>query len=124
MLQRVLLVDSEETNLDQLNVIFKDLYNTFPSIYAGNISSLYEFILNDENGVVFIRIDDMSIDGLELSRKARIWYPRIQVVWMSHNENYALDAFTQGIDAYLKLPASQEKLLQVIENLQLRKITL
>ncbi len=124
MLQRVLLADSEESNLAQLNVLFKDLYNTFPSIYSGNISSLYEFILNDENGVVFIRIDDTSIDGLELSRKAHIWYPRIQVVWMSRNGNYTLDAFTQGIDAYLQLPASQEKLLQVVENLQLRKITL
>lgn len=50
MLQRVLLADSEESNLSQLNVLFKDLYDTFPTIYTGNISSLYEFILNDQNG--------------------------------------------------------------------------
>lgn len=74
--------------------------------------------------MIFLRIDDMRIDGLELSRKAHIWYPRIQVVGMSHNESYAPDAFAQGIDAYLHLPATQEKLIQVAENLQLRKITL
>lgn len=124
MLQRVLLADSEKDNLAQLSALFKDLYNTFPSIYTGNIASFYEFILNDENGVVFVRIDDTDINGLELTRKAHIWHPRIQVVWMSRNKSYVLDAFNQGIDAYLQLPASQEKLVQVVENLQLRKISL
>ncbi|MDD2620558.1 MAG: hypothetical protein PHC92_07825 [Syntrophomonadaceae bacterium] len=120
-MKRVLLVDYEKNNLVRLSNLFRDKYKIDPSIFTGRLSSLYEFILHDEDGVIFIRIDNASVNGLEISRKAGIWYPRIQVVWMSDSESNALDAFAQGIDSYLVLPANWEKLQQIVQSLQYKK---
>lgn len=82
--------------------------------------SYNSFINLPEDGIVFIRVDDSSIPGLELTKQAFALYPKIRLVWMAASEVHALDAFPQGVDAYLLLPATKVAINEVMACLRFK----
>ncbi len=123
VLNRVLLADTDQDNTEQLIRIFNENHRLTPQVWQ-NERAFQAFIRAPEDGVVFIRIDDPSIPGLELTRQATTAYPGIQLVWMASGEGYALEAFPRGVDAYLLLPATEEKLAEVMDSLKFKKAKL
>lgn len=121
ILNRVLLADKDKSNTEPLIRIFKKNYNLTPQVWQSE-RAFQAFIRAPDEGAVFVRIDDPSIPGLELTRQAMAVYPEIQVVWMAAGEGYALEAFPRGVDAYLLLPATEEKLAEVMDSLDFKKV--
>jgi two-component SAPR family response regulator len=121
ILKRVLLADKDKYSTERLIRIFKENYSIWPQVWQ-NEHAFQAFIRAPEDGAVFVRIDDPSIPGLELTRQATAVYPQIQVVWMAAGEGYALEAFPRGVDAYLLLPATEEKLAEVMDSLIFKKV--
>ena len=121
VLNRVLLADKDKSNTERLIRIFKENYRIWPQAWQDEYT-FQAFIRVPEGGVVFVRIDDPSILGLELTRQATAAYPKIQLVWMASGERYALEAFPRGVDAYLLLPATEEKLAEVMDFLTFKKV--
>jgi two-component SAPR family response regulator len=116
----VLLADTDRTDTERLVCVFKKNYGIRPQVWR-NERAFHDFIRIPENGVVFVRIDDPSVPGLELTRQATAFYPQIQLVWMAANEGYAIEAFPRGVDEYLLLPATEEKLAKVMDSLKCKK---
>lgn len=120
VLNRVLLADKDRTNAEQLARAFRNSYGILPRVWCDE-HAFYDFIHTPESGVVFVRIDDPSIPGLELTRRAAAFHPEIQLVWMAANEGYAIEAFLCGVDEYLLLPLTEEKLFKVMDSLKCKK---
>lgn len=120
VLNRVFLADRDKYNTERLIRIFNENYCIWSQVWL-NEHVFQTFIRAPEDGVVFIRIDDPSIPGLELTRQAMAVYPKIQLVWMAENERHALEAFPRGVDAYLLLPATEEKVKKVMDCLAYKK---
>jgi two-component SAPR family response regulator len=121
VLNRVLLTDIDKDNTEWLIHIFNEYYHLTPQVWQSE-RAFQTFIRAPEDGVVFVRIDDPSIPGLELTRQATARYPKIQLVWMAANDGYAIEAFLRGIDAYLLLPATEDKLKEVMDSLIFKKV--
>lgn len=121
MSNKILLADADKKNLTVLGALIEEMYGIHPSVYPGSENSFNEFLNGPGKGVVFIRIDSTLIQGIELTRQAGGRYPDIHVVWMAAYEGYAIDAFPQGVDAYLLLPATREKLDGVMEALSFKR---
>ena len=121
VLNRVLLADKDRYNTERLIRIFKKNYCIWPQVWQ-NEHAFQAFFDTPEDGVIFVRIDDPSIPGLELTRRATTVYSNIQLVWMAANEEYALEAFPRGVDAYLLLPATEEKLAEVMDSLKFKRV--
>jgi two-component SAPR family response regulator len=114
------MADNDKFNTKRLIRIFKENYCILPQVWQ-NERAFRDFLRAPDNGVVFVRIDDPSVPGLELTKQATAAYPQIQLVWMAAGERYALEAFPRGVDAYLLLPATKEKLAEVIDSLRFKK---
>jgi two-component SAPR family response regulator len=108
-------------NTERLIRILNENHCLTPQVWQ-NEHAFQVFIRAPDEGVVFVRIDDPSIPGLEMTRQATAVYPEIQVVWMAAGEGYALEAFPRGVDAYLLLPATEEKLAEVMDSLEFKKV--
>ena len=121
MSNRILLADTDKKNLAVLSSLIEEMYDIRPSICYGLTDSFYGFVNDTSDSTILIRIDDPLIQGVEMSRQARSYYPVIQVVWMSVSEGYAIDAFPQGVDAYLLLPATRKKMDAVMEALKFKR---
>lgn len=119
-MNRVLLADKDKYNTERLIRIFKENYCIWPQVWQ-NEHAFQAFIRAPEDGVVFVRIEDPSIPGLELTRQVTAVYPKIQLVWMAAGEGYALEAFPRGVDAYLLLPVTEEKVKKVMDCLAYKK---
>ena len=120
-MQRVFLADTDKENIQNFIGLLEDAHNIRPAVWQ-NRCSFDSFIEAQEDGAVFIRIDDPFIPGLELTRYASDYYPRINIVWMAKNESYALEAFPRGVDSYLLLPLTAEKLEFVEELLEIAEV--
>jgi two-component SAPR family response regulator len=120
-LHRVFLADTDKENIRKFTCLLEDAHNIRPAVWQ-NRYSFDSFIEAPEAGAVFIRIDDPFIPGLELTRYASDHYPRINIVWMAKSESYALEAFPSGVDSYLLLPLTAEKLEFVEELLEIAEV--
>ena len=121
ILEWIILADHDKENLTQLRSLIYSQYHIRASIYEYEQNLLSQLSCHTGDGTLFIRIDDLSLAALKLSAMARMFYPRVQVVWMSKSDQYALDAFARGVDAYLLLPASRENIAEAIHCLEYKK---
>jgi DNA-binding LytR/AlgR family response regulator len=76
--------------------------------------SFLGFLHSHEESVVFVRIDNPDMKGLSLSWEALAQEPRAQLVWMACSGNHGVDAFSYGADAYLLLPATADRISDVM----------
>lgn len=111
-MEKAFLADTDKENIKKLTCLMKKTQFIQPEVWQG-LESCKSFIEALETGVLFVRIDDPSLPGLELTRLAAEYYPVIYTVWMAENESYALEAFPRGATAFLLLPATAEKLQNV-----------
>ena len=77
------------------------------------MSSFFKFAEDAAEGIVLIRIDNPLVPGLALTKTAAEQYPGLRKVWMAADERYALEAFPNDVDAYLLVPVTKEKLLEI-----------
>ncbi|NTV90566.1 MAG: hypothetical protein HGA22_09465 [Clostridiales bacterium] len=120
-MKRVLLADSDKGNLALITrYLSRCSDDSLPEYWEGR-QAYSCFIREPEDGAVFIRIDDPLIPGLVLTDQALSSYPKMQIVWMAASESYVIDAFPRGVDAYLLLPATDEKLADIMDSLDFKK---
>ena len=115
------MADHDKNNLNQLRGLIRAKCNIQPDIYSSDITLISQLRQNPGEGVLFIRIDDMSLAALKLTSTAKMFYPRVQIVWMSESDKHALEAFARGVDAYLLLPATRENIAETINCLHFKK---
>jgi Response regulator containing CheY-like receiver and SARP domains len=133
MKKRILLIDQQEKNV---TILKKSLSKSqdyelevvqFPRLVAssaccspmhpGEVHQLVEYVLYNDFDIIFIHLDDASINGLGIYRELQKEFPYIKKVFMSHSESHALTAFEEHADAFLPLPATRESIHAVFERL-------
>lgn len=118
----MLLADTDRENIHMLSGLLKREHGIVPDIWR-DIRGYHAFIDKPEGGIVFIRIDNCAIPGLDLTQAATAGDAGIHVVWMAESRVYALDAFRYGVEAYLLLPAAREALCDAIHTLKIKSKT-
>lgn len=119
-MNRVFIADTDRANIKMLYV-FLALKHSLVSAVWQNSREYLKFLDESESAIVFIRMDNCNIPGLELTRAAIERGTGIRVVWMSESDAYALDAFRYGAEAYLLLPATEDTLDEVMKSLVLER---
>jgi DNA-binding NarL/FixJ family response regulator len=119
-LYSVFIADSDRDNLRRLSVLFRELYGVRPQVLRGLPSGLDGFN-GPEEIIVLVRVDRPDIGVLRLTKEVRKRSPNSQLVWMSRSDAHCLEAFSYGADAYLLLPASEDKLREVLHVLALKR---
>ena len=65
----------------------------------------------------FTMIKMQSVSGMQIAQKLRKENTRIKIVFIGDTDEYAMDAWRLGINAYLLKPITSEKLQKAIENI-------
>lgn len=71
--------------------------------------------------IAFIRVGNPGLHGLSLAKETLAASPATKVVFMSDTERYAVIAFEEGACGYLLLPAEQNDLDEVMDNIRKRE---
>ncbi len=112
----IFLADTDRENIKMLSGFLAQEHAVDPDVWQ-NSCGYQKFLDESESAIVFIRVDNCAIPGLELTQAAIARGTGIHVIWMAESDAYAVDAFRYGAEAYLLLPATGEKLRETINSL-------
>lgn len=68
--------------------------------------------------IAFLDIEMRDMNGLELAKRLKGFYPRINIVFVTGYTNYAGDALSLYVSGYVTKPATKEKIQREIQNLR------
>ena len=116
----IFLADTDRENIKMLSGFLAQRYAIAPDVWQ-NSRRYRRFLEESESSIVFIRVDNCAVPGLELTQTAIARGNSVHIVWMAESDAYAVDAFRYGAEAYLLLPATGEKLWDAINSLTKQK---
>lgn len=117
MAQRLLLIGDLGEDDRLFSSICHKLFSSTLVFTKKTIDEPDVFLSAKESDMVFIRIDQNYRYGIALSNKLKRDFPKIHVVWIATNSQYALPAFENNMDGYFELPVTEAKLETVKKRL-------
>jgi two-component SAPR family response regulator len=118
-LYRMFIADTDSENIKILSGFLAQKHDIVPDVWLNRFRYL-KFLEESESAIVFIRVDNCAVAGLELTQEAISRGAGIHVVWMASSGAYAVDAFRYGAEAYLLLPVIEETLSETIYSINNR----
>ena len=113
------IADTDSENIKLLSGFLAQKHEIVPDVWQ-NRCRYQKFLEESESAIIFIRMDNCAVPGLEITQEAISRGAGIHVVWMASNGAYAVDAFRYGAEAYLLLPVIEETLSETIYSMNNR----
>ena len=115
---KILLVDDEKLQLIRLlNIVKKVLPDSEILSYTNPVLAFKE---NENNliDVAFLDIEMPEINGIQLAKKLKKINPKINVIFVTAYDNYALDAYKLHASGYVTKPVNEKKVKDELEGLR------
>ncbi len=114
---KVLVVDDEQSNLDEVKTIFGNCEIDVAGCFYNNPISAMEAALNEEWDAVFLDIQMPEINGLEIAQRIMNQNSDIDIVFVTAFNHYAAEAFEVNAIDYLLKPIRQERLDKALKKI-------
>jgi len=111
---RCVAVDDEKIILDELCAMIGQAEAELLGAYQDPLEAL-ENIKSLKPDVAFLDIEMPELNGIEMARKIAHFDPKIQIVFVTAYEQYALNAFEVSAVHYLLKPLTQDKINEAVE---------
>ena len=115
---KILLVDDEKLQLIRLiNTVKKVLPDSEVLSYTNPVLAFKE---NENNliDIAFLDIEMPEINGIQLAKKLKKINPKINVIFVTAYDNYALDAYKLHASGYVTKPVNEKKVKEELEGLR------
>lgn len=119
---RAVIADDERLMREQLRSRLRELWPELEIVAeAKNGAEAVELVEEHRPEVVFLDIRMPAKTGIEAAREIAALEGRVpQIVFVTAYDQYAIDAFQQGVIDYVLKPAERERLMVTVERLQKR----
>lgn len=108
--QRLLLIGDMGGECDVFLLACEKVFASRPLVITSESNEPDLLLRAGQSDMVFIRIDRDYNCNFSFSRKIKLAYPHVRVVWVAANNRYALPAFENNLDGYFELPVTEAKL--------------
>ena len=115
---KILLVDDEKLQLIRLlNTVKKVLPDSEILSYTNPVLAFKE---NENNliDIAFLDIEMPEINGIQLAKKLKTINPKINIIFVTAYDNYALDAYKLHASGYVTKPVNEKKVKEELEGLR------
>ena len=115
---KILLVDDEELQLTRLvESINKVLPNDEVFSFINPLEALKE-CENSQIDIAFLDIEMPKLNGIMLAKKLKSINPKINIIFVTAYDSYALEAYKLHASGYVTKPVNEEKIIIEIEELK------
>lgn len=115
---KIVIADDEEPALEELTEIVKEERPQDEIVSFKSPKELMEFAQNTEVDVAFLDIDMGSMSGMEAARQIKVWYPQVNIIFVTAYSQYMHSAIKMRASGYLTKPATREDVREELENLR------
>ncbi|MBQ9531277.1 MAG: response regulator [Eubacterium sp.] len=116
---KALLVDDEELQLIRLeNEVKKVIPSESECFCFVNPLQALEKTANEQIDIAFLDIEMPVINGIQLAKRLKEINPKINIIFVTAYNDYALSAYNLHASGYIVKPVNEDKIIQEIENLR------
>lgn len=115
---KILLVDDEQLQLIRLEEAVKHVLPDAEIFSYTNPIKAYEESKNKDIEIAFLDIEMPQINGLMLAKSLKDSNPKINIIFVTAYDNYALQAMKLRASGYVTKPANDEKIKAEIDGLR------
>lgn len=114
----VIVIDDEILLLNHLVKLLKELLPEANIMGFENCNELLEYSNDNFIDIAFLDIQMMQMSGLELAKKLTEIYPKINIIFTTGFDNYAVEAFNIFASGYLLKPITKDDIKTSLKNLR------
>lgn len=115
---KILLVDDEQLQLTRLVDSVKKVLPTDEIFSFTNSLEALEQSKDKQIDIAFLDIEMPGLNGVMLAKKLKSINPKINIIFVTAYDNYALEAYKMHASGYLSKPVNEEKIKEEIEGLR------
>lgn len=115
---RIIAVDDEKLALD---LLVTSIRNVVPDAEIHGFQKVEDAVLfleSNECDVAFLDIEMVSISGLELAKRIRELYEKMNIIFVTGYSEYSLAAFRLQASDYLLKPVDEDQIRQAMKQLR------
>ncbi|MBQ8451937.1 MAG: response regulator [Clostridia bacterium] len=115
---KVLLVDDENLQLIRLEKTVKNVLPNAELLSYTNPVRALEENENNKIDIAFLDIEMPELNGISLAKKLKNINPKINIIFVTAYDSYALEAYNLHASGYVTKPVSEEKVKEEIDGLR------
>ena len=115
----ILAADDEELGCRQLVRAIKEVAPKENLIAFQDSNELLKYAKDHPCDVAFLDIEMGSISGLEIAKQLKLWYPKVNIVFVSGYNQYMAKAFKLRVSGYVLKPIKKEDIKEELEGLRI-----
>ena len=114
----IIAIDDETMVLKMLLSVLKETVEDSQITGFDDPEQAMEYIKKNHCDIVFIDIELGSVSGIELAKRIKGIYPKINIIFVTGYSEYTYDAFKLHASGYIMKPPTKKKILDELNNLR------
>ena len=115
---KILLVDDEELQLTRLTESVKKVLPTDEVSSFTNPLEALNYAEKNQIDIAFLDIEMPGLNGIMLAKKLKNINPKINIIFVTAYDNYALEAYKMHASGYISKPVNEERIKEEIDGLR------
>ena len=115
---KILLVDDESLQLTRLEECVKQVLPEAELFTYSNPVKALEESKDTQIDIAFLDIEMPQINGIVLAKSLKGINPKINIIFVTAYNNYALEAYRLHASGYVSKPVNAEKIKEEVEGLR------
>lgn len=115
---KIIIVDDEHILLKHLEKRVREITHCNNIKTYDNCNDVLEEIKTEFIDIAFLDIQMTGMNGMELAEILKKKFPRINIIFTTGHENFAVNAFNLNASAYLLKPITNESIRKALANLR------
>ena len=115
---KVLLVDDEKLQLTRLEESVKKVLPEAEILSYTNSKQAFEQNKDNSIDIAFLDIEMPQLNGLQLAKSLKGVNPKINIIFVTAYDNFALDAMKMHASGFITKPVNQEKVKREVDGLR------
>ncbi len=115
---KILAADDEKLALDQLTEVIRKVRPEAEITGFQNSGELLQYAKNHAYDVAFLDVEMGAVDGLSVAKQLKIWYPKVNIVFVTAYNEYMEQAIRLRMSGYVRKPVTEEAIREELENLR------
>jgi two-component SAPR family response regulator len=115
---KILLVDDEKLQLLRLEETVKNVLPEAELLSYSNPLKAFEENKKEQIDIAFLDIEMPGLNGIALAKKLKGVNPKINIIFVTAYNNYAMEAMKMHASGYVSKPVSPNKVKEEVEGLR------
>ena len=114
----LLLIDDEKMMLEMLSDAVEEVLPSANRACFTNAKEGLDYAKNTQIDIAFLDINLRGFSGLDVAKQLMFLYPRVNIIFCTGYEEYAVDAFKMYASGFLQKPVWTEDIRDSVEHLR------